>query len=160
MWYHWAAHFGRLKKEPRDSDRRISGLWIQATYLFEGECPEVMLSLYVQLRGRNQQQYSLMGEETAIYRGNWHQVGSSITRETTCKYIGSIKLRGLYGHVSEAGPDGAGDVQRAREQSSRTTWPYKYSNYLLRRDFMDLANHLIMSPYPRLQIFHSGVTVS
>lgn len=70
MWYHWAAHFRRLKKEPRDSDRRISGLWIQATYLFEGKGPEVMLSLYTQLRGRNQQQSSLMEEETAIYRGN------------------------------------------------------------------------------------------
>lgn len=50
MWYHWAAHFQETEKEPRNSDRRISGLWIQATYLFEGKGPEVMLSLYTQLR--------------------------------------------------------------------------------------------------------------
>ena len=74
----------RPKKEPGDSDRDINGLLDRASYRSAAKHPAATPHCVRQTEGKTWQQSSLLGEkEATIYRWNWGQAGSSVTRETS-----------------------------------------------------------------------------
>lgn len=86
----------RLKKEPRDNNRDISGLLDRESYI---KGPRLMPHWQTVCRYGNN--LLNLWEEAIVYRKNECQVGSSVTR-------------GLNSPTNEVGTGSAKDVQKAR----------------------------------------------
>lgn len=86
----------RLKKEPRDNNRDISGLLDRESYI---KGPGLMPHWQTVCRYGNN--LLNLWEEATVYRKNECQVGSSVTR-------------GLNSPTNEVGTGSAKDVQKAR----------------------------------------------
>ena len=76
-----------LEKEPRTVTETSMGYWIE-TLTSRKQSPGVTAHCAQQLADRTRQQCSLLGErgctkEATSYRGNGHQSGLSVIRETT-----------------------------------------------------------------------------